>query len=308
MVKPKWLALLGSALLVVVIFVLLGRWQLNAAFESSTTAVDSEAYEEVVPLGDLIEPGGGVTDETVARSISMSGWLVPGDFGIVSNRVQSGETGWWVVGHLAVVDDGLTEFAPQHPEITEEIDDLAEASSYPGLVVAVGWAATEAEALAAAQSLNESTPAVDAATEPVAFTGKLEALQEPVLDRDNADPTQVHAMSVGQLINTWQAPAVSYYSGWALLQEGVALPDGLEQIEVVAIDDSFQLDLLNIFYAIEWAVFAIMAVYIWWRLVRDDYLAERAQDPIADLAEEIRREKLRKLAEESTPASAPERH
>ncbi len=317
MVKPKWLALLVGALLVVVAFLLLGRWQLNAAFESSTTAVDSEAYEQVVPLGELIQPAQGVTDESVARAISVSGWLVPGDFGVVSNRVQDGETGWWVVGHLAVANDGVTEFQAQQPEVTEEFQASSDASSYPGLVVAVGWAPTESEALAAADSLAASTPTVDDTTEPVEFTGKLEALQEPTIDRDTDNPTAVNAMAVGQLINLWQEPAVSYYSGWGLLQEGVDLPAGLEPIHVVAIDDSFQLDLLNIFYAIEWLVFAGMAIFIWWRLVRDDYLAEQSQDPVADLAEEIRREKLRELAAEResgaaaaspTPASTPERN
>lgn len=317
MVKPKWLALLVGAIIVVVLFVLLGRWQLNAAFESSTAAVDSETYEQTAPLGSLIQPGQGVTEEGVARTVAMSGWLVPGDFTIVSNRVQSGEVGWWVVGHLAVADDGVTEFGGQQPEVTEEFEPASDASEFPGLAVAVGWAATEADALAAAESLNAATPVVDAATEPVEFTGKLEALQEPVIDRTGDDPTRINSMAAGQLINTWQEPAVSYYAGWGLLQDGVELPADLETIEVVAIDDSFQLDLLNIFYAIEWAVFAVMALYIWWRLVRDDYLAELEQDPVADLADEIRRQKLRQLAAEraagdipvsSSTASTPERN
>lgn len=312
MVKPKWLALLSGALFVVVLFLLLGRWQLNAAFEASTTAVDSESYTDVIALGELIEPGGVVTEETVARSVTMSGWLVPGDFTIVSNRVQDGDTGWWVVGHLAVANDGITEFQSEAPEITEEVEPNA-ASGYPGLAVAIGWAATEAEALAAVDSLNASTPEIAEQSEPMTFTGKLEALQEPVIDRDGSDPFAVNSMSVGQLINTWQAPAVSYYSAWGLIEEGAELPAGLQPISVVAIDDSFQLDLLNIFYAIEWLVFAGMAIYIWWRLVRDDYLSEQAQDPIADLAEEIRREKLRQIAANaskttSASSTSPERN
>lgn len=308
MVKPKWLALLGGALIVMVLFVLLGRWQLNAAFESSSSIVDSETYEEIVPLGELIQPGGGVTDESVARSVSLSGWLVPGDFSIVTNRVQDGEIGWWVVGHLAVANDGVTEFASQAPDPTEELKSDSASSAFPGLVVAVGWAATEADALAAVDALNASTPAVDGLAEPITVTGKLEALQDPVIDRDSDNPTIANAMAAGQFINLWQEPAVSYYAAWALVQDGVELPTTLEPIQVVAVDDSFQLDLLNIFYAIEWAVFAIMALYIWWRLVRDDYLLERDTDPIADLADEIRREKLRELVaarETGAPASEP---
>ncbi|MGO1545052.1 MAG: SURF1 family cytochrome oxidase biogenesis protein [Gulosibacter sp.] len=313
MVKPKWLALLAGAILIVVIFIALGKWQLDAAFESSGTAAESEAYETVVPLGDLVAPGVGITEENVARPMAVSGWLVPGDFEVVANRLQGSETGWWVVGHLAVADDGVTQFTPEQPQVTEEFTPSGSgAELYPGLPVAIGWAATEEEAREAIEALDAATAPVPAETDaqPAEFQGKIEALQEPVTNRDEDDPLRIGSMAAGQLINTWQNPAVSYYAAWGLIEDGIDLPAGLEPIEVVGIDDSFQLDLLNIFYAIEWAVFAIMAIYIWWRIVRDDYLQEQAADPIADLTDKVRREKLRALAESQSPratASTPER-
>jgi cyanate permease len=42
---------------------------------------------------------------------------------------------------------------------------------------------------------------------------------------------------------------------------------------------------LNIFYAIEWAVFAVFAFYIWWRMVRDAY--EREQEEEAERRGEV---------------------
>jgi hypothetical protein len=35
-----------------------------------------------------------------------------------------------------------------------------------------------------------------------------------------------------------------------------------------------ELNLLNIFYATEWAVFALLAFYVWYRLVRDRWEQE----------------------------------
>ena len=40
---------------------------------------------------------------------------------------------------------------------------------------------------------------------------------------------------------------------------------------------------LNIFYGFEWVVFAGFAIFMWWRLVADDY--RRQQEDEADLAE-----------------------
>lgn len=303
MVKPKWLALLVGALVVVTAFLFLGKWQLESAFESSGTPADAEAYETVTPLGELLEPGAGVVETNVARPMSVSGWLVPGDFEVVANRLQDGEIGWWVVGHLAVAEDGVTDYREQGA------DDDGEISPYPGLPVALAWAPTEEAARAGLEELDAAVstpPGTGAGAAPVEFVGKLEAPQDPASNRGADDPYQLQAMAPGQLINTWERPAVAYYSAWAVIEEGTALPAGLEAIRTVDIDQSFQLDMLNIFYAIEWAIFAVMALYIWWRLVRDDYRAETVETSDEALADDIRREKLRALAERRRTAATHE--
>jgi surfeit locus 1 family protein len=43
-----------------------------------------------------------------------------------------------------------------------------------------------------------------------------------------------------------------------------------------------EVNLLNIFYAVEWVVFAGFAIFLWYRLVRDAW--EREQDESADAA------------------------
>ena len=48
-------------------------------------------------------------------------------------------------------------------------------------------------------------------------------------------------------------------------------------------EQSVELNWLNIFYAVEWVVFAGFAVYLWYRLVRD--AVERERDEAGEAAE-----------------------
>jgi cytochrome oxidase assembly protein ShyY1 len=283
MLKPKWLAFLALVLVVVVAFLLLGRWQLTAAFESSGTAADAEAYVEPVPLGELIAPDTWVTDEAAARPVVVEGFLVPGDFGVVEGRLQDGVSGFWVVGHFAVTDDGTTDFGG------------VDASELPGMPVALGWVADESQAAQAITTLDASDTELGSVQAPLSVLAKLEVGQDPVPARDG-DPQRILSMSPGQLINTWATGASDFYPAWLLATAGLPAPAPLDAIAVVPIDDSLQIDLLNIFYAIEWLVFCVMAIYIWWRMVRDDYVTDKAEQSDAAVAERVRRELLLELA------------
>jgi hypothetical protein len=44
---------------------------------------------------------------------------------------------------------------------------------------------------------------------------------------------------------------------------------GLEPIYSPAPSREIEFNLLNLFYALEWAIFAGFAIYLWYRLVRD---------------------------------------
>ena len=43
-----------------------------------------------------------------------------------------------------------------------------------------------------------------------------------------------------------------------------------------------ELNLLNVFYALEWALFAGFAIYLWYRLVRDVVEREQAEAATVD--------------------------
>jgi hypothetical protein len=59
-------------------------------------------------------------------------------------------------------------------------------------------------------------------------------------------------------------------------------PAGLDAIVSPAPEQEAQLDWLNVFYAVEWAVFAGFAIYLWYRLVRDAVEREREEQEAAE--------------------------
>lgn len=294
--KPKWLALLAAVLLVVAAFGWLGWWQLTSAFSSALPAHDADELRQPVALGELIQPGEGIIEAAAGRTVQASGVLDPTELTLIPNRLQGDRTGWWIVTRAAIADDG-----------TARMDSGTGASlveATPSIPIALAWVPDEAAGAAAIAELETSLPPMpDAAggSAATAFTAELLPAQDPVVARDEADPTTVLSMAPGQFANTWSAPAAAYYSAYLIGHAdalGTLLPAGAETIETVGIDSSFQLNLLNVFYAIEWAIFIVMAFVIWWRLVHDDYLAEQTAETTRTewLADEIRREKLRELA------------
>jgi hypothetical protein len=83
------------------------------------------------------------------------------------------------------------------------------------------------------------------------------------------------ALAVAELINLWTVPPDGVYAGYLVLADA---PAGLESIDAPPPDTGVSLNLLNVFYAIEWVVFAGFAVFLWYRLVRDAVEAEDEQE------------------------------
>jgi cytochrome oxidase assembly protein ShyY1 len=81
---------------------------------------------------------------------------------------------------------------------------------------------------------------------------------------------ELSAISVAHLINLWEAPG-PVYGGYLVSSPA---PEGLLTIGTPAPPTDRQLNWLNLFYAAEWVIFAGFAVYLWYRLVKDEWLRE----------------------------------
>ena len=235
--QPKWILALLGALAIAALFALLANWQLSRSIDSS--AADRPDTETVVPLTDLAEPQQPMYDPAFGRMVEVSLSVVAGDSVILSDRVNTAEPGWVVTVH-AVDPTGAS------------------------LAVAAGWAATLAEAEAAAAELDATDLDLGA------VTGRYLPTESP--QQSDFEDGRRSALAVAELINLWAdepmangSPGV--YGGYLVLADPLA---GLEAIDAPEPSREVEFNLLNLFYALEWVVFAGFAVFLWWRLVTDE--------------------------------------
>ncbi len=267
MLRPWWIGMLAFALLVAGVFAWLGQWQLSRAVDTSPPPPG--ATENVRPIADVAAPGENLPEPLVGQRVSVSGSFVAEDFLVVSSRFNDGEKGYWVTGQLRVPS-------------TEGVPDPT------SLAVAIGWTADREVADAAASRLARATD------EGIALTGRLISDEGPAVPSRGAPATEMTRMSPAGLLGRWHDVAeLNVYRPY-LVADGVDAVAGLlKDTGLAAIDspppsEGSNVNWLNIFYAVEWAIFAGFAFYMWYRLAKDAWqkeveaLEEAAEAPRGD--------------------------
>jgi len=248
MLRPRWVLALLLALAVAAAFALLGQWQLERAIVSGE--VVQRSTETVLPLRDVVRPGGVAPTKATGQMVRATGAFVPGDEQLISDRRNAGDSGFWVVGHF----------------VTDAETDPDSAS----IAVARGWAADEAGARAVMRELSTA-----ASGQTTTVTGRFVPAEAPEVPAEGRDPHTMTTVSPAALINLWAGFADQpVYFGFII--DGMA-PQGLTVIDSPVPEDAVALNWLNIFYAFEWVVFAGFAVFLWFRLVRDAWEREEEQ-------------------------------
>ncbi|KAM9861482.1 SURF1 family cytochrome oxidase biogenesis protein [Leucobacter sp. BZR 635] len=253
--RPQWIAALLLAMVIAAVFAWLGQWQMGNAIRDNVDELS--ATETVRPIDDLTEPIAGIPEIAAGAVVSVSGTFVSEDFSVVSERMNQGpdesaerSKGAWVVGHLVRTDQD-------------------EAS----LAVAVGWAPSVSEAKKAAQHLSTLPEGK------LALEGRYLPAEAPEIPRPDIDPHSTRTMVPAYLANTWnEAPTGPIYGGYLVLHDALDAPE-LADANLVAIDSVApsapeKVSWLNVFYGIEWAVFAAVALFLWYRLARDAWEKE----------------------------------
>lgn len=236
--RPRWIAALLLALLVAGLFAALGQWQIGRAVDAA--APDSGLSESVLPLEQVADPSIPITTAADGQRVRGASTLVPGGAEVLGGRLNGGDPGWWVIARTRAASADL--------------------------VVAYGWTESEERAQSAADGLNDGSVAV-----PTDFTGRLVANEAAEAPDEGTDPMMLTALSIPALINRWSDPPADVYQGYVVVDEPIA---GLGAIDSPARERDVSLNWLNVFYAIEWVVFAGFALYLWYRLVRDAWERE----------------------------------
>jgi surfeit locus 1 family protein len=238
--RPRWIAMLVLAMVIAGGFAALSQWQLSRAIATGVVVVRDT--ETAVPLETMATPQSPVTEVSNGQDVTAKGEWVADDYIVLSERLNGPKRGYWVVGHLAVATGGGTA----------------------GLPVALGWSATEKQAKDAAAVLAKQAPAS------VTITGRYLPSEAPQ-DTD-FEHGKLSTLAAGSILNIWKTvdPA-GIYGGYVVIHSHVA---GLERIDSPVPTSDVELNWLNIFYAIEWVVFAGFAFFLWYRLVRDAWERE----------------------------------
>lgn len=242
--KPRWIAGLVFAILLSGAFVLLSQWQFGRSTQSETPV--EPTVEQVKPLIDVLQPGRFFPGSVQDQMVRATGHYDPAKQVLVEGRLKDGQKGYWIVSAFAV------DSAPRL--------NGAGASADTWIPVARAWVADPADA-------------VPPPSGSVELAGRLLPSEAPLPNVD-AGPGRASAVAVAELINKWE---VSSYPGFVAATSEVAgganvgATGELKALHIPAQPPAQQVNWLNLFYSVEWVVFAAFALYIWWRMVADDY-------------------------------------
>jgi cytochrome oxidase assembly protein ShyY1 len=266
--KPRWIAGFIFAIALSGVFVLLSQWQFGRSTQPEVPV--NPATEEVQPLTSTLQPGEFFHGSVADQMVTAQGTYSPDKQVLVPGRLHDGKSGYWVVSAFAV--NGA-------PALTG-----AAATPQTWIPVARGWVAQPQDAAAPPSGLVE-------------LTGRLLPSEAPVAGKA-PKAGEATAVSVAELINDWD---VSSYPGFVSATAEVvggqdvsaaAVPGNLLPLDIGPQPPAQHINWLNLFYSIEWVVFAGFALFIWWRLVKDDYHRdlEEALDDAEDSAGDERNE------------------
>jgi hypothetical protein len=247
--RPKWIFGLFLALAIAGVFALLGQWQLERSF----TEVEPEDLSQApLVLIESEKPGAPLTAIAANKRVKAEIMIDTQNVFIVANRLQRTNdeviSGYWVIANAGVL--------------------LEDGDSTASLSVGIGFAESLSIAETARAELMESI-------QPQAFleqTGRYLQTEGPVALTAPDKPYLLESFSLAQLVNLYKEAGVQSLAGFMVLESEPGF--GLETIVIAPPEAGTQVNWLTLFYALEWALFAGFAVFLWWRLVEDARIRE----------------------------------
>jgi hypothetical protein len=247
--RPKWIAGLFLALAVAAVFALLGQWQLERSF---TEVEPEDQSQKPLVLTATEKPGEPLTAAAANKLVQAQIFIDTQNVFIVSNRLQRAAdevvSGYWVIANSSVL--------------------LEDGESTASLSVGIGFAESLSVAEGARAALIESVQAQAFLEQ----TGRYLQTEGPQTQSDPAKAYLLESFSLAQLVNLYKGVEAQSLAGFMVLDAEPGF--GLERIVIAPPEAGTQVNWLTLFYALEWALFAGFAVFLWWRLVEDARIRE----------------------------------
>jgi len=245
LLKPRWLGLSGLLVVLLVAFTLLGLWQLSVARnEARKAAIEEAPRQPVVALTSVLTPHGEFPATASGRRVSAVGSYDAAGQVVVVGRRLDGAAGYWVVTPLVVTDTGAR------------------------LAILRGFVRTP---LAPAPATGEIT-----------VLGSIAPGESPGSTATPLPPGQLPSVDLGHLVNEWDG---SIYNAFLFAisetpdasgagPSGSSAAGGLERVPPPPVPSG--LSLRNAAYAVQWWVFGLFAIWMWWKMVREDHRRDAA--------------------------------
>jgi surfeit locus 1 family protein len=239
--KPRWLGLLAIVAAVMVVFCVLGLWQLNVARDKGRAQQISAApTRAVTDLSAVLTPDAPFPVDGTGRRITATGLYDGSAQVLVTPRRLRGQHGFWVVTPLVVRATGAR------------------------IAVVRGFVTDPRQAV------------VPSSTQLVTVSGTLAPGESPTGDGAHPDPAlpngQMAFLDLSALVNRWPG---TLYNGFVFATAEQpdltsAASTAVQRVPPPPLTGS-GLSWLNAGYALQWWAFALFAAFMWWRMVRDDY-------------------------------------
>ena len=257
LVRPPLLLLHLAGILAVTIAGWLGWWQVGAwqAHREDRSAALADARP--VPLDEALGPDDAFSGEHVGRPVEVRGRWLP-EVLHVEDRLRTSDPdsaeGVWQVGLLQACSD------PSAPAC-----DTA-----PTVPVVLGW--------------SEDPAGGPRPTGEADLVGWLQPSEAGDGDAVPADVDVLPALRTADLVG--RVPA-DVYSGYVILRSPADLRGDLVAVTPESLPDPpASTALRNLFYGLEWWVFAGFAAYLWLQWSRDAVRSARAREAAAVTAED----------------------
>ncbi|WIE78702.1 SURF1 family cytochrome oxidase biogenesis protein [Curtobacterium sp. MCSS17_016] len=246
--RPRWIALLLLALVLAAVFAGLGKWQLERSIANGKPLPATTETRRT--LEAVTTPERPVSESLAGQKVTVTGTFVADDTTVLTGRTGGGK--YQTVGHLVDSDGGAS------------------------LPVVIGWSDQRSAAVAGGERLADG--------QTLTIQGRYYPAESP--DQDAYKKGEYSAVAPARFVNTWQAFDDRMYLGYVVADGTTAKAADLGTIADRAPSREVQFDWLNLFYAIEWVVFAGFAVFLWYRFVKDAWEREQEEEREAALATE----------------------
>lgn len=244
--RPRLLRLFVVMLVLVAAFVWLGDWQWRTAHNKANRQVlETSAAQARRPLDDVLQPQTEFDNARSLQPVRVTGHYDAGKTELVAGRVLDGAHGWWLMTPLVADSTGA-----RIPVVRGFV------TSTSGLPKPASGSVTVEGAVAPSESVSTLGSLPDG---------------------------QIGTIDMGLLLNEWGGRV---YNGFIFsTKQTPADATAATALHHVPppVPTRSKIDWRNAAYAWQWWIFAVFAVFMWWRQVREEHeedrLAAQAGDP-----------------------------